>query len=174
MNSRCNYNQPFENGCGLQNEQEGFKQGQLIELSYSFYSDCQIYFKEEYKKDKKISRWNILYKCNYPSFQSIGDGTCDQNGLKNGILVELSINFWKQHNQYPFLFKKWEIIYTGEYKRGIKQVDGIQFIVVSKFIDIILQLVVWSSHLQILVSTRSVEGCSSYESLNLTLFSNSS
>ncbi|CAD8118609.1 unnamed protein product [Paramecium primaurelia] len=109
--SRVDQNQPFKKtGGGLYDEQEGQKYGQWIELSNSFYSECQIYYKGEYKKDKKISKWNILYKFINTPLQQIGGGSYDQEGLQNGRWKELSTNFWN----------KSEIIYSGEYKSGVK------------------------------------------------------
>ncbi|CAD8110077.1 unnamed protein product [Paramecium primaurelia] len=104
--------QTFEKiGYGSYDEQE-HKNGIWLELSENYrniYSEVTYY--GEYKKDKKIGKWEIYYKqsSNYP-FKLIGSGSYNDESVKYGIWIELSDYFSNQN----------EVLYQGVYQNGRK------------------------------------------------------
>ncbi|CAD8156242.1 unnamed protein product [Paramecium octaurelia] len=72
---------------------DGNKIGEWVELSKGFSSLQQVIYKGEYKNSKKIGRWNILYTKMFENqFKEIGGGSYDDN-LKIGNWIELIDGF---------------------------------------------------------------------------------
>ncbi|CAD8094004.1 unnamed protein product [Paramecium sonneborni] len=90
---------------GEYDSEQNLKDGNWIELWDVFNEECQVTFRGEYKKDKKIGRWDIYYFT-----EQIAGGEYDQENIKNGKWIEL-INVLK--NQY-------QVTFIGEYKNGKK------------------------------------------------------
>ncbi|CAD8202413.1 unnamed protein product [Paramecium pentaurelia] len=91
----------------------GMKIGKWIEIRDVFEWDSQITYNGEYKNDKKIGRWNILYRYNSrKEFEQIGGGSYHKqgDGIKVGKWIELS-------NQFDL---RSQVIYNGEYQNGKK------------------------------------------------------
>ncbi|CAD8197268.1 unnamed protein product [Paramecium pentaurelia] len=89
----------------------GLKEGEWIDISEQFNVSHQITYNGQYKNSKRQGHWDIMYKEEGSNlFEQIGGGSFDMNGMKDGIWVELS-------NQY---FKGMLITFKGEYKNGQK------------------------------------------------------
>ncbi|CAD8165562.1 unnamed protein product [Paramecium pentaurelia] len=101
-------------GGGLYDEVNyGVKIGRWIELSDGFWRDSQVTYCGQYKNDKKVGRWDILFKGNhlYSKYEKLGGGQYDEkNSVKFGSWIELSDGFGRNS----------KIIYTGEYKNDQK------------------------------------------------------
>ncbi|CAD8200147.1 unnamed protein product [Paramecium pentaurelia] len=114
--SETKYNEQIGGGCYDQ-EGQGVKIGSWIELCEGF-KKSQLFSKEityngEYIKDRKVGRWNIMYReWNKESFHQIGYGYYDErgDGIKIGKWMELSYWFYVDR----------QITYIGEYKNGKK------------------------------------------------------
>ncbi|CAD8110583.1 unnamed protein product [Paramecium primaurelia] len=108
---RANGMEQFQKiGGGLYDLQgEGVKNGFWIELSEDFTYYSQVTYCGEYKKDKKVGRWDIWF--NNGSNQKIGGGQYLQiNGMKIGKWIELSDGFYNES----------QVILNGDYKNGKK------------------------------------------------------
>ncbi|CAD8128768.1 unnamed protein product [Paramecium sonneborni] len=92
-------------GGGMYNE-EGFQDGEWIELQENYQNDCKIILVGKYSSGKKIERWNALYSDNI-----IAGGEYNQNGLKTGEWIELNNNFYNYS----------QTIFKGQYNNGKKQ-----------------------------------------------------
>ncbi|CAD8096279.1 unnamed protein product [Paramecium primaurelia] len=101
-------------GGGFYDDQGYFKKGKWIELSDKFDYYSQVTYKGQYKNNKKIGSWVILW--NWKDInQQIGNGLYDDqvegdSSIKVGIWIEQSDEFdrWSQ------------IVNKGEYKNGRK------------------------------------------------------
>ncbi|CAD8139054.1 unnamed protein product [Paramecium pentaurelia] len=94
---------------------KGQKTGKWIELSDGYSYDSQVMYFGEYKDNKKVGIWDILFrKNNETKFKLIGCGSYSEggNGIKIGKWVEQSEGFYADS----------QITYQGEYKNGKK--DG--------------------------------------------------
>ncbi|CAD8213201.1 unnamed protein product [Paramecium pentaurelia] len=92
---------------------EGTKIGNWMELSHNFNCRHQVFDNGEYLNNKKVGKWDIKYKNpveNY--FKPIGGGSYDNgiNEIKIGNWIELS----------PHFKENFQIIYTGLYQNGRK------------------------------------------------------
>ncbi|CAD8095946.1 unnamed protein product [Paramecium primaurelia] len=116
----------------------GMKIGKWIELDNRFYKDKQVTFIGEYKNDKKIGRWDILWRYYssdpFSQMQLIlfivrqnqyfsGGGSYDDrgDGMKIGRWIELYDGFkwntqviWDGEYKYEKKFGRWDI----QYKRN--------------------------------------------------------
>ncbi|CAD8095966.1 unnamed protein product [Paramecium primaurelia] len=114
--SETKYNEQIGGGYYDQ-EGQGVKIGSWIELCEGF-KKSQLFSKEityngEYIKDRKVGRWDIMYReWNKESFHQIGYGYYDErgDGIKIGKWMELSYWFYVDR----------QITYIGEYKNGKK------------------------------------------------------
>ncbi|CAK62585.1 unnamed protein product (macronuclear) [Paramecium tetraurelia] len=68
-------------------------------------SSCKVTLTGEYQNNYKIGRWDTMFQN-----KIIGSTDYDQNGLKNGIGIEVDENF----------YYCCQVIYRGEYKNNIK------------------------------------------------------
>ncbi|CAD8122024.1 unnamed protein product [Paramecium sonneborni] len=101
-------NSEYQQIGGGQYNQEQEKIGEWIELSQMFCYQKQIIFNGEYKKNKKIGRWNIMYcKEGDKEYQSIGGGSYDQEGDQK------KIGQWDELDEMFDVFKI--VIYSGQY-----------------------------------------------------------
>ncbi|CAD8195660.1 unnamed protein product [Paramecium octaurelia] len=96
----------------------GVKIGRWIELCDEFYDYAQIIYNGEYKKDKKVGKWEICFReKDKDEFEKIGGGYYDDsvNGcsVKIGNWTELSENFGDGSGQS-------KITFNGEYRNGQK------------------------------------------------------
>ncbi|CAD8165308.1 unnamed protein product [Paramecium pentaurelia] len=88
------------------------KFGNWVEVSDGFNFDSQITYSGEYINNKKVGRWDILFRRSN-QFEKIGGGSYNEDEIKSGRWVEENEGF-KQDSQ---------IIYIGEYKNG-KKIGG--------------------------------------------------
>ncbi|CAD8190265.1 unnamed protein product [Paramecium pentaurelia] len=104
----------IEVGGGFYDDQGSFKIGEWIELSDKFDYQSQVTYKGQYKNNKKVGSWVILW--NWKDInQQIGNGLYDDqvegdSSIKVGSWIEQSDDFdrWSQ------------IVNKGEYKNGRK------------------------------------------------------
>ncbi|CAD8079962.1 unnamed protein product [Paramecium primaurelia] len=89
----------------------GIKIGDWIELSDGFYEYSQITYNGKYQNGKKVGQWNI-YHTQFENKKILGGGSYDEkgNGTKIGKWIELTDGF----NDYQ------QVTYIGEYQNGIK------------------------------------------------------
>ncbi|CAD8122848.1 unnamed protein product [Paramecium sonneborni] len=106
----------------------GLKNGQWVELNDDFRDNSQVIFIGKYNQGQKVGKWDIIYegKC-------IGGGSYDNQYLKHGQWKELSDNFYNDS----------QVIYEGEYKNGIKLVDGM---FIGNNQKAIISLIQWGSY----------------------------
>ncbi|CAD8044983.1 unnamed protein product [Paramecium primaurelia] len=110
------YNEEYKNklmgGGSYDEEGDGIKQGNWLEVSDRFDNHTQVTFKGEYKNGKKVGNWHIFHKQNGKgkSIMKIGGGLYKEEEIKQGIWVELSDRF------YDFS----QVKYNGQYKHGKK------------------------------------------------------
>ncbi|CAD8080418.1 unnamed protein product [Paramecium primaurelia] len=92
-------------------DEKGQKYGKWIELWDNFKDESQVIFKGEYNNNKKFGHWQTMfrYSCNN-SFEIIGGGHYNNDGLKQGRWIDLSECFSLDH----------QVIRQGEYKFGKK------------------------------------------------------
>ncbi|CAD8213287.1 unnamed protein product [Paramecium pentaurelia] len=98
---------------GGQYNEDSLKIGRWIELSEGFSNSSQITYNGEYKKGKKVGKWDIYYKKTYGAYnyEQIGGGLYDEEGtIKIGRWIEECDSF----NEY------YQVIYNGEYKNSRK------------------------------------------------------
>ncbi|CAD8198465.1 unnamed protein product [Paramecium octaurelia] len=102
-------------GGGYYNE-AGMKKGKWVDLSFDFWSQCQVTYCGEYLDGKKVGLWDIFYK-RIDELRLIGGGSYvlqkdggDFNSKKIGIWTELA-NGFQDNNQ---------TIWRGEYKNDQK------------------------------------------------------
>ncbi|CAD8124781.1 unnamed protein product [Paramecium sonneborni] len=101
-----------------QKEGVDVKIGKWIELSDWFWYLSQVTYHGEYKNDKKVGRWNTMWKKAYGDYmnEQIGGGQYDQGNqygdtsIKIGEWIELTDSFWGDS----------QVIYKGEYQNGKK------------------------------------------------------
>ncbi|CAD8131137.1 unnamed protein product [Paramecium sonneborni] len=91
----------------------GIKIDKWIELRDGFWWDSQVIYSGQYKNDKKVGRWDILFKRTdlFSKYEQLGGGYYDEKGsFKFGSWTELSDGF--NINS--------KVIYKGEYKNDKK------------------------------------------------------
>ncbi|CAD8108633.1 unnamed protein product [Paramecium sonneborni] len=90
-----------------ESENTEYKKGIWTELSDGFWEGSQLIYRGEYKKGKKIGKWDVLNN----GKQIIGGGSYDVEGLiKTGRWIDVSDEFsWGS-----------KVTYLGEYKNGKK------------------------------------------------------
>ncbi|CAD8116155.1 unnamed protein product [Paramecium primaurelia] len=87
-------------------DEDGNKIGKWVQLSEGFQEHSQIIYIGEYRKGKKIGRWDI-----FELGEMIGGGSYDElDSIKIGKWIELS----------DFFGIRWQTTYNGEYKKGKK------------------------------------------------------
>ncbi|CAD8178217.1 unnamed protein product [Paramecium octaurelia] len=101
-------------GGGLYDEEgDGLKLGDWVEIADNFCSKSQITYKGRYRNSKKAGRWDIWYKdMRTQNDKKIGGGLYDEEneGIKFGYWEEISDYFgWES-----------KVTYKGEYKNGKK------------------------------------------------------
>ncbi|CAD8058010.1 unnamed protein product [Paramecium primaurelia] len=101
-------------GGGLYDQEcNGMKIGNWIDLDKGFYNGKQVTHQGEYKTGKKIGGWDIWYRDhNTGRDKQIGGGSYDQSGFetKIGKWIDLDKRFYYDG----------QITYNGEYKDGKK------------------------------------------------------
>ncbi|CAD8128778.1 unnamed protein product [Paramecium sonneborni] len=104
-------NQPYMIIGGGYYDQDGLKRDFWIELFENFQEYCQVIKLGNYKHGIKQGRWDFKFRCySDEPFQNIGGGEYNLKGQKTGAWIELFEKFQK----------KAQVIYSGEYKEGIK------------------------------------------------------
>ncbi|CAD8152373.1 unnamed protein product [Paramecium pentaurelia] len=125
-------------GGGSYDEVDSIKKGKWIELREKFYDGSQVTYDGEYKKGKKVGKWDILYKG-----RKIGGGFYDnEDSFKIGKWIELSglfaFNFQVTHiGDYKIGKKigKWDI-YCNNEKIGGGFYDQEDSVKIGKWIDL--------------------------------------
>ncbi|CAD8175060.1 unnamed protein product [Paramecium octaurelia] len=102
-------------GCGLYGE-NGLKNGIWIELSNDFNEDKQVIYKGEYNCGQKVGLWETNFRFSQ-NFEEIGCGCYDDDGIQNGLWIELDEDFSNSK----------QIIHRGEYKNGRKVEKWLEF-----------------------------------------------
>ncbi|CAD8091213.1 unnamed protein product [Paramecium primaurelia] len=86
-------------------DEKGIKQGLWKELFKNYWDQSSITLKGEYRDEKARGRWNIYFKDT-----TFGGGNYDENGLMQGLWVEID----------DFFLNKCRVYYVGNYKQGKK------------------------------------------------------
>ncbi|CAD8131374.1 unnamed protein product [Paramecium sonneborni] len=101
-------------GGGLYDEENyGNKIEIWIELRDGFWWDSKVIYCGQYKNDKKVGRWDVLFKRtdSFSKYEQLGGGQYDEKGsFKFGSWTELSDGFSINS----------KVIYKGEYKNDKK------------------------------------------------------
>ncbi|CAD8112997.1 unnamed protein product [Paramecium primaurelia] len=113
-------------------ENDDIKIGKWIEIDNRFASYSQIIQIGEYKDRKKIGRWDIMYRQDEKSsFQQIGGGKYNDDGIKIENWTEIGDRFWRDlqiitRGEYKKGKKtgKWEILYKGKGRENFEQIAG--------------------------------------------------
>ncbi|CAD8214921.1 unnamed protein product [Paramecium octaurelia] len=96
---------------GGQYQRYGIKHGKWFELRQDFDNDLKFLDFGEYYNGKKQGIWNSMWINQRETFQIIGCGLYDENGLENGYWLQLNR---KQRNQW------YQIKGCGKFIHGIK------------------------------------------------------
>ncbi|CAD8173460.1 unnamed protein product [Paramecium octaurelia] len=104
-------------------DNKNIKNGKWIELSENFSNNANITYSGEYKNNKKVDKWEIKYRfsCVY-QLECIGGGSYNQEGIKNGLWIDLIDNFYRYNsnfNQFQYLSLR-QVTFNGEYQNGKK------------------------------------------------------
>ncbi|CAD8117903.1 unnamed protein product [Paramecium primaurelia] len=109
INYRFSSVYPFEQIGGGSYNIQGIKDGKWIDLIDNFYRQKQVTFNGEYQNYQKVGRWDTYFRIEglFQSefqlmqikllfiFKFSGGGSYENGGIKNGIWIELSDNFYK-------------------------------------------------------------------------------
>ncbi|CAD8197925.1 unnamed protein product [Paramecium octaurelia] len=100
-------------GGGVYDEQ-GCKTGKWVEPCEQFTSNCWLFFEGQYRNGIKVGKWEISCQKEEKTdteTEKIGYGLYDDQGLKEGVWLELDDSFCSSYR---------EVIYQGDYWKNHK------------------------------------------------------
>ncbi|CAD8120896.1 unnamed protein product [Paramecium sonneborni] len=104
---------------GGEYDNNGIKNGQWSDIT----NYCSFIYNGVYKNCQKYGHWDIMYKKQgRDKYVQVGGGSFNNNGIKDGIWIELSEQYFKQGQYNIILLKSGSLItYKGEYLNGNKR-----------------------------------------------------